>query len=41
MHEAASAEIGNRRLEEYHEGDVVWVQNQITGVWDKEASVLG
>ncbi len=40
-HEAALAEIGNRHLEKFYEGDEVWVQNQITGVWDKDRVVLG
>ncbi len=33
--------IGPRRLEKFYEGDELWVQNRITGVWDKEAIVLG
>ncbi len=40
-HEAALAEIGNCHLERFHEWDEVWVQNWITGVWDKDAVVLG
>ncbi len=40
-HKAALAGIGNSRLEKFHEGDKVWVQNRITGVWDKDAVVLG
>ncbi len=40
-HEAALADIGNRRLDIFHEGDDVWVQNCITGIWDKDAVVLG
>ncbi len=40
-HEAALADIGTRRLDKFHEGDEVWVQNRITGVWDKDAIVLG
>ncbi len=40
-HEAALAGIGTRRLEKYHEGDEVWVQNLTTGVWDKDLVVLG
>ena len=40
-HEEALAEIGNRRLEKFHKGDEVWVQNRITGVWDKDTVVLG
>ena len=39
--EAVLAEIGNRRLDKLRDGDVVWVQNRITGVWDKDAVVLG
>ncbi len=41
MHDAALAEIGNRRLDKFYEGDEVWVQNRITGAWDKDAVVLG
>ncbi len=31
-HETAPVDIGTRRLEKLHEGDEVWLQNQITGV---------
>ncbi len=39
-HFAALADIGNRRLDNFHEGDEVWVRNRITGFWAKDAVVL-
>ncbi len=38
---AALEGLGSRRLEIFHEGDEVWVQNRITGAWDRDAVVLG
>ncbi len=40
-HDAALPEIGNRRLKNSIKVVEVWVQNQITGAWDKDAVVLG
>ncbi len=35
------SQLGNRRLEVFHEGYAVWVQNCTTGAWDSWAYVLG
>ncbi len=34
-------EFETRRLEKFHEGDEVWVQNRITGSWDTDVVLLG
>ncbi len=39
--DAALAGLGNRRLDNFHEGDEVWVQNRITRAWDRDTVVLG
>ncbi len=39
--DAALAGLGSCHLEEFNEGDEVWVQNRVTGAWDRDAAVLG
>ncbi len=36
-HDKALLQIGKRRLESFHEGDEVWVQNHILAAWDSLA----